>query len=227
MNTVGRIGVGIVGVMVIVVAMQLATPKVAQAVANLFVTVTNTSANPVPVTGTVSVTNTPNVNVASLPAVQIGGSVNATVTDSKDSQSNPVLVTEDDAPRNAFFVFRQCGWAGVSSCVVDGVLSVPANLIAVVQSLSGQCLIDSGTALMDAGIGDANGVSTYDALVVPGPTVTFASGLEQTFSQNVHVYVFGGTSGNSVNLRADANTSESSGNTCFFLLSGYLVNQKQ
>jgi hypothetical protein len=54
-------------------AMSLAAPRAVHALANMFVTVTNTPnvnvANTVPVTGTVA--------VSSLPAVQLGGSVSA------------------------------------------------------------------------------------------------------------------------------------------------------
>lgn len=49
MNVLRRIVLGIAAVVVVALALELVAPKAVRAVSNLFITVTNTSANPVPV----------------------------------------------------------------------------------------------------------------------------------------------------------------------------------
>lgn len=85
MNVIRRVVVGLAGVIVVALAMELAAPKAVHALVSTLVTVANTSGNPVPTmavdTRNVNVVNTPNVNVNSLPAVQVsGGNINATVS---------------------------------------------------------------------------------------------------------------------------------------------------
>lgn len=111
MNAIRRIIVGVAGIVVAALALQLAAPKAIQAVAPTPVTVTNTPnvvvantpkvtvANTVPVAGSVTVTNTVPVTgrvaVSSLPAVQLGGSVSADVSNPTASNGYPqALITE-------------------------------------------------------------------------------------------------------------------------------------
>ena len=141
MNMVRRIVVGLAGVVVIALVLELAAPNAVHAVANLLVTVTNTP--------NVNVVNTPSVNVASLPAVQFSGtpSVNANITNGSvpvtlsgnvpianpvDNSNNPIPVFVRDADNGARQPFTaQCN-ASLPSGVCQ-IATVPAGKELVIE----------------------------------------------------------------------------------------------
>lgn len=95
MNVLRRIVVGLAGVVVVALAIELAAPKAVHALVSTLVTVTNTSANPVPVTGDVNatLTGTPTVNIST--PLTIGGNVNATVSNPAGTNGPVPLVTAE------------------------------------------------------------------------------------------------------------------------------------
>jgi hypothetical protein len=100
MNMVRRIVIGLAGVVVVALAIEIAAPKAVHALVATAVDVVNTPnvivANTVPVTGNVNANVNGTVAVSSMPAVAIGGNVNATVSDPLDGSGNPVpLVTRE------------------------------------------------------------------------------------------------------------------------------------
>jgi hypothetical protein len=123
MNVLRRIVVGLAGVVVVALALELLAPKAVHAVVSTLVTVSNTTAQPVPTmavdtrnvnvvntpTVTATISGTPSVNVNSLPAVQlsgtpsvniasplsIGGNVNATVSNPAGATGAVPLVTDE------------------------------------------------------------------------------------------------------------------------------------
>lgn len=246
MNVVCKIVVGLAGTLVVALALQLAAPKAVHAVVSHFITVDNTAANPVPITGSVNVantanmnvTNTPSVNVAntvpvtgtvavnSLPPVQLGGSVN--VTNATDAKGNPVLVTDSDAARNSFLVSGNCSFGQASDiCASTGFYTVPANTIAVLQNASGICFYSSGsseqTTLINLTFITLTGQSNI--YFSPGPTVPgfISSQPTNVFNQNLTGnYVFGP---GAVSFLAASSAGDNGQGVCQFALGGYLVHQ--
>lgn len=131
-----RAGAGIAGVLFVASAMTLVAPKAVHAVANLLVTVTNTP--------NVSVVNTPNVNIAntvpvtgtvavsSLPAVVLGGTVSANIT---NAATNPLPTHAVDDPALQRFQFNNI----TNGLNFSGGFTVPSNKILVIENLSALC----------------------------------------------------------------------------------------
>lgn len=201
------------------------------------VTVANTSANPVPVSGSVAVTNTPGVTVAntvpvtgtvaisSMPAVSLGGSIN--VANATDAKGNPVLVTDSDAARNGFFASNSCNFpSGMEDCGV-ALYTVPANQIAVLQSISGFCQFQAGAneqtteVVLNMGGGFLNPPNLF---LSPSSQV---SGLFQLptniFRENISGYYL--SAGTVVNFFAITSQPDSGLGICQVTLGGYLVHQ--
>jgi hypothetical protein len=96
-----RAGIGLAGVVLIALVVILFAPKTAHAVLSALVTVSNTAANPVPVTGAVSVAGTPTVNVASMPTLTVDPvslSGNVPVVNPLDTSNDPVSLITNQAP---------------------------------------------------------------------------------------------------------------------------------
>jgi hypothetical protein len=243
MNVVRRIVVGIAGVVLVALALELFAPKAVHAVVSTLVTVSNTSGNPVPTmavdTRNVNVVNTPNVNVNTLPAVQLSGTpsvninsmppVNASVTGNVpvsnplDGSGNPIpLVTEDNAPRAAFDVTEQCNFDPTDGCLISSLFLVPSNQIAVIESFSGECTLASGTAIVFASLIWVTGGHVSSLSVEPGSPLANQGLVEQSFGGNVKRYVFGGSR---IVASIGPNGSQSSGDNCEVGLAGYLIQQ--
>jgi hypothetical protein len=235
MNVVRRIVVGVAAVAVVALAMTLAAPKAVHAVANLFVTVTNTPnvnvvnapsvnvANTVPVTGTVA--------VSSLPAVQLGGSVNATVSNPSDVNGSPVpLATQDSAARTGFDVGGTCAFGVTFNnfCGIRPIYTVPANYIAVIQQFSGICTTNTGTVPSDVELQYTGSSSQGGTLTLsPGTQVPFSAvQTKSVYSQRIVGYAFGGSSGSAINVGIDTETSQGGNpNVCEIHIAGYLIHQ--
>lgn len=220
MNVVRRIAMAIAGVVVVALAAELVAPKAMHAAQSVLATIANTSANPVPTVATdtrnVNVANTPSVSVASgtvavssLPAVAIGGTVNATVT---NTSANPVLNRDADNPaREAFQAHIQMQPVSGGGEVQEGTVDVPSATAddapvkeLVIEEVSGEC---------------AGGPAGVDV-------ITAVNGARGDFF--FAVTSSGVLPAQSVRLYADAGTevlvgTESGVTNCFVVLSGYLV----
>lgn len=159
MNVLRRIVVGLAGIVVVALVMELAAPKAVHALVSTLVTVSNTTAQPVPTmavdTRNVNVVGTPSVNVNSLPTVQLSGTPtvninsmppvstsitgNVPVTNPLDGSGNPIpLVTQNPvSAANAFDVTGACNTLG-NGCS-GSIYPVPAGKMAVMQSASWTC----------------------------------------------------------------------------------------
>lgn len=236
MNIVRRIVVGIAGVVVIALAMELAAPKAARAVANLLVTVTNTPNVNVVNTPSVNanITNTPTVSVSSLPAVQVGSiSGNVPVANPLDTDSNAIpLVTQNPVSGgNAFDVTSSCsfgsgGTIDGNECVVNPAYNVPTGKIAVIQSVTGECELipSSNLDLVQIQYTQPTAGSAGGAFVTPGPTESGFGGAFGSFGGRVTLYAVGGSPIKEYVLASDL-SEESSGYDCFIEIAGYLVNR--
>ncbi len=216
---------GIIGTMMV--------PKVAHAVVSTLVTVVNTpnvniANTPVPVSGNVNATinGTPSVNVSGMPAVNVASvSGNVPVANPLDGSGNPIpLVTQNLLGGNAFLVQAQCFLAGTSLCGTT-ILSVPANEVAVVESLSGSCTIDTGTAISILNVVSSG--TSANLTVLPGSPVPDNSiNAIQSFGQNIKGYFFGGASGKSITAAVSVDATQNAthvSNACTFNLAGYFV----
>jgi hypothetical protein len=117
------------------------------------VNLTNT---PLPVSGNVNVTNaslpvtgTVTANINSLP------NVNATITNSPLSalitnpMTNPVITQNvDNAARNSFAAEQQCNFS-TTTCTINPLYLVPAGKIAVLTTISSACVLRLGDTLVD------------------------------------------------------------------------------
>ena len=202
------------------------------------VTVANTSANPVPVTGNVAVTNTPGVTIAntvpvtgtvaisSLPALAVGGTVN--VTNATDAKGNPVLVTDSDAARNGFFATSTCQFpSGMADCGL-ALYTVPANQIAVPQTISGFCQFDAGSPsekLSYVALNIGGGfLAPPNLFVSPSAQIPGLFGLPtQIFRENITGYYL--APGTVINFFALTSQPDSGLGVCQVTLGGYLVHQ--
>lgn len=221
-NVVRRVVVGVAGIVVIALTMELVAPKAVRAVSNLFVTVTNTP--------NVNVVNTPSVNVASLPAVQVGSvSGNVAVTNALDNSNNPIpLVTQSQLNgSNAFDVNGTCKFDGsTTSCGFD-IYDVPAGKIAVIQSVTGTCGLDSGTILT----GVQQSYTTPSGLRVASfpvtqPTQQLTSSAFANFGGPLTGYAANvGIFGGPIDEDFFTTATQTSGNSCTAELAGYLVKQ--
>lgn len=212
MNIVRRFVVGIAGVVLVGLAMDLLAPKAVRAVSNLFVTVTNTSTNPVPVTG--------NVAVSSLPAVVVGSiNGNLPVTNAVDSNASPIpLVTQSPlSSANTFDVSGNCAFTDVL-CAIVPIYSVPAGKLAVIQSVTGNCSLAFSTNLIVAQqiYTAPNGVTTNSYPVLESTS---------SFGGRLTGYASGGAAGTPINEAVVASAPQTSGSHCNIEIAGYLVSQ--
>jgi hypothetical protein len=248
-NILRRIVVGIAGAVVVALALELVAPKAVHAVASALVTVSNTSSNPVPVTGGVAVTNTVpvsgsvNATVTSLPAVQLSGTPtvnvasmpnvtasiggNVPVTNPLDGNGNPIpLVTQNPvSATNAFDVLDECNVPEGQHNCSGTIYTVPAGKMAVIQSMSANCQLPAGQNMTLLAINYlAPGGSGDTAYMQPGPLLASFNGEFVSISQeHLTAYAVGGNSGSNISFAAVTNGG--SGADCFLELAGYLVNQ--
>lgn len=247
MNVIRKIVVGIAGVVVVALALELFAPKAVHAVVSTLVTVSNGAGNPVPTmavdTRNVNVVNTPNVNVNSLPAVQLSGTpsvniasmppVNASitgnlpVTNPLDGSGNPIpLVTQNPvSAANAFDTINSCQVLSGRLVCSGTAYTVQAGKMAVIQSASSSCQLDAGENMTEISISytSPSGASEV-AYMQPGPLLAHFSGDFLSLSQErLTAYATGGSSGAAINFLFEINGGSNA--DCFFQLAGYLVNQ--
>lgn len=166
MNVIRRMVVGLAGIVVVALAFSLVAPKAVHAIVSTLVTVTNGSGNPVPTvavdTRNVNVLNTPSVNVASLPAVQLNGAINATVSNPTDGSGNPIpLVTRDSDSPARHANAAQCNGSNnggnIAGCFFP---AVPAGQELVIQGVTLAVRAPTGAAIDADFITVVNGVRT-------------------------------------------------------------------
>jgi hypothetical protein len=220
MNIIRRIVVAIAAVVIVALAMELVAPKAGRAVSNLFVTVTNTSAHPVPVSGTVA--------VSTLPTVQVGSiSGNLPVTNALDNNNSPIpLVTQNPlSGGNAFDVSGHCAFTG-TLCTIAPIYSVPAGKLAVIQSVTGNCTLASSTNLAVVGqLYTAPSGASVESFPVLGPAESGPALTSAGFGGRLSGYASGGAAGNPINEAIVADASQTVNSTCSMEIAGYLVNQ--
>ncbi|MGD0468399.1 MAG: hypothetical protein ABSA54_08500 [Terriglobales bacterium] len=188
------------------------------------------------VNGTVSVGNTPSVNVAntpsvsvsSLPAVQITGSVNAAVSNPTGTSGTIPLVTLDGAAHTAFLTNNGCIFSGTTNDCSSYMLSIPANQVAVVESFSGYCNLDQGSAVLQLSLATNVGSGPWLAVTQSSPVSTAGipvPGLEVVqFGQNIKGYFFGGSGGATLYgyIKTTTLQNAASFELCEFNLAGHL-----
>lgn len=228
MNIVRRIVVGLAGVIVVALAIELAAPKAVHAIVSTLVTVANTSSNPVP---TVAV-DTRSVNVVNA-AVPVTGNVNATLTGTPtvslngnvpvanplDNNNNPSPLVTQPSARNFFQLEGSCTNSG-AVCFVGPLLTVTGS-VAVVQSFSGFCFgLAAGSNITEAGLSTIldGSIISYAA---PGPPVTSPVDVRISFAESTTTYF---PPGSSINAEVFY-TVPPIGGGCSVDVAGYLASQ--
>ena len=134
MNVLRRIAMAIAGVVVVALATELVAPKAMHAAQGVLATITNTSANPVPVSGNVNATVTGNVNatLTGTPTVTLNGSVPLSTRSVDNPGLNSFLMTLCVADQSE--LEGQCNVPSLPT-----VISTPANSRFVIQYVDGSC----------------------------------------------------------------------------------------
>ena len=154
------------------------------------VTVVNTTANPVPVTGTVTV----------------GGTASVTISD--NSATNPLHVRDvDNAPRTAFAQTKKLTFNGPDR-VILGNFDVPAGKRLVIESFSAFGKLPSGNELVASSInafqgGEQFGTQHYAPVFTGKTEETFEPGVFIVSSGNIHLEAVAGTGTITVRLERD------------------------
>jgi len=190
------------------------------------VTVVNTTANPVPVAGVVSVSGTSTVNA------QQSGSWNVGI--SGNSATNPLQVHDvDNAPRTAFAQTKKLTFNGPDRQIL-GNFDVPAGKRLVIESFSVFGKLPSGNKLVEADINAFQGGeqfgTQYFAPVFTGNTEeTFEPGVFIANSGTMHLEAVAGTGTVTVHLERDHIIGLSTIPPFSFNVSitGYLVDAQQ
>jgi hypothetical protein len=150
------------------------------------------------------------------------------VNPSNTDGSSVPLQTQNSAPLPSQSlssgIALSCVFSGGSDCVINPVYTIPPNAVAVVESISGQCNINSGSIdtieLATSIMGEPETL-----FVVPNSGVPTLGIVRVSFGQNLKGYFFGGASGQNLVIDVHTNTSEGTNNDCFVNLQGYLVQQ--
>lgn len=156
--------------------------------------------------------------------VTVTNTVTANVTNTTDTNGNPVLAVQNDAPRTAFDKTVTCTFSGnLCQTPLAGFFAVPSGEVAVIESISGGCQLDAGSQLGQANFTLSYGEQYYAPLGSPVPWegVTF-----QTFGGNIKRYAI--YSATNPNLLFDVYASQSQASifdTCTISFAGYLIHQ--
>ncbi len=191
-----------------------ATPSgrsAASTVLNVFVA--NPAGSPVPVTGNVALSGTPNVNatISGMPTVNLapGASVNVAST-----PSTPVFTRDKDNPALTPFQTTLCSAIGGSICSFPDSFTVPATQRFVIEFVAEVCGTGiSGSAVDSAQLTTIAGGSFVFYNFAPGPVNSFGNSFS---NQQVRIYADPGTT---VKLRLLGTGTP----LCDTMLSGYLV----
>ena len=153
------------------------SPRAANAVSSIFVQVTNTNSNPVPVTvvnppatqpitGNVEITGLPPVQLA--PGSQVGLSPNTTRT--------PIIIAPTVTPLVAMFC------AGISGCSFPDTFMVPAGQLFTIENISALCSGLANPTAYNIGVQATVGGNTVSHIypIGPGsPQLGFTGGVSQ------------------------------------------------
>jgi hypothetical protein len=164
------------------------------------VTVVNTSANPVPVVGTVSIGGAPTVNA------QQSGSWNVGIAG--NSTTNPLQVHDvDHAPRTAYAQTKKLTFNGPDRAIL-GNFDVPDGKRLVIESFSVFGKLPSGNKLVASSInafqgGEQFGTQHYAPLFTGNTEETFEPGVFIVSSGKMHLEAIAGNGTVTVRLERD------------------------
>jgi hypothetical protein len=214
-NIIRRIIVGLAGVVVIALAIELAAPRAVHAIVSTLVTVTNTP--------NVNVVNTPTVSatINGTPTVNVGGSVNATIA---NTVANPLPALNVNDPGAQPYEKLLCV-STPQSCSPNSVqpplttTSGAAVKRLVIEEVSGNCVVNSGVVLWVelsvTGNSTVNGDNYSGNLFVPHGT---GAG-NFVYSARTRIYVDPGAE-----IQAYFSPTGGEG-ACSMHMNGYLVTQ--
>lgn len=184
-----------------------------------------TVAGAVAIAGMLSVALAPRaVHAVVSTLVTVTNTVTANVTNTTDTNGNPVLAVQNDAPRTAFDKTVSCTFSGsLCQTPLTGFFAVPSGEIAVIESISGGCQMDAGSQLGMVNITLSSGEQYFAPL---GTAVPFTGLAFQTFGGDIKRYAF--YSSSNPNLLFDIYASQSQSSfldACTISFAGYLIHQ--
>jgi hypothetical protein len=182
------------------------------------VTVINTTAQPVPVTG--------NVGISGTPAVSLSG--NVPVSNPLDSGGNAIALTTIGAEAEKSFVADQDCTFSLNICTISPLFTVPANKTAVIESVTASCFYDASTTLAIPHLFYSNNGSVIGGLAGPSlnlpslPATAFGSLNASSFAVSVKTYIPGGTPVSFI-VHASATQTGGGSDECNVSTSGFFV----
>lgn len=141
-----------------------------------------------------------------------------------NTPANPVNTLAADAA-TAFVEESICNFGGTNSCVVSPLYTVPAGQIAVIDSVSGYCMVDPGAGeeALEFRLGyNSPSGTAVEASIAPSPVFQFPGFSAQASigGANFRTYASSGR----ISVTAITGNAESNiGDFCRFTLSGHLV----
>lgn len=159
--------------------------------------------------------------IAAVVAPKAAHAVAGALVEVTNTAANPVTTISSDA-HNSFMAGAGCTFID-TSCSAE-LYTVPAGKIAVIESASGFCAIESGTAPIDVYVGFPN---PQGAQVLVDITPNLPSNGFVVFNQTLKAYASGGSAaGTPIGVTVETNAPESPNLTaCRLAISGHLAPQ--
>lgn len=150
----------------------------------------------------------------------------ATLVQVTNTSANPVPTLEEEA-QSGFMVSGVCTYGGtdVSAqlCEVNGLYTVPAGKTAVIESFSGLCTTDPGTALIEFDLALTAPGGTFVMQRIPPSSATPYNGtVSQEAALNLKSYAYGGASGSPISFSGFANADQDARAACGVTMTGHL-----
>lgn len=196
------------------------------------VTVVNTTANPLPVAGSVNVGNTAANPVAVAGTVNLAGTANVSIVD--NSASNPLQVRDvDQGSRTPYAQTKKISFNGPDRAIL-GNFDIPTGKRLIIESFSVFGKLPSGNKLVEASInafqgGEQFGTQEYAPVFTGNTEETFEPGVFIVSSGPMHLDAVAGTGTVTVHLERDHIIGLSTIPPFSFNVSitGYLVDETQ
>jgi hypothetical protein len=150
----------------------------------------------------------------------------ATLVQVANTSANPVPTLEEEA-QSGFMVSGTCTFGGTDIsaqlCGVDSIYAVPAGRTAVLESFSGLCSTDSGTALIEFDLAlTAPGGTSVMQRIPPVSATPYNGTITQEAALNLKSYAYGGVSGSPISFTGFANADQDARAGCGFTMTGHL-----
>jgi len=138
--------------------------------------------------------------------------------------ANPVPTVAAATP-DTFVQSENCTFNVISadSCGLVPIYTVPAGRIAVIDSVSGDCVTGEGVLIREWTILSSGGAVKESFPNAPGIFAPVIGGTVSTFALNYKTYVSGGATGNPIDMYAFSTVAQTTYNFCHMTVSGHFT----